>query len=84
MNLGPKRRQRLQLEIVDVDSELERLTILLLLLHPDIAPIIDRARDLLGRCSHLIYGDGDDGGGVDLTEFCDSDRENVRVEEVEA
>jgi len=61
---------RLQLEIIDINGELERIAIL----HPNIRRTIDRARDLLGCYSHSISS------AVDVREFCGGPEKRARME----
>ena len=53
-------RLRLQLELIDVGAELERIAGL----YPDTKRAIDKACDLLGRYSHSISG------LTGVTDFC--------------
>jgi hypothetical protein len=52
-------KQRLQYELIDIDHDLKRLAHV----YPQSQPIVDRIRDMLGRCVHLM-------DGVDTREFC--------------
>jgi hypothetical protein len=56
-NMSPK--QRLQLEIVDIDEDLERSTTV----YPSAGPTIAGIRESLGRYIHVV-------NGVDVLEFC--------------
>jgi len=52
-------KQRLQYELIDIDDDLKRFAHV----YPQSQCIVDRIRDMLGRCVHLM-------DGVDTLDFC--------------
>jgi hypothetical protein len=55
-------KQRLQYEIIGIDKDLEKLANQT---NPQAKSIVNRIRDTLGRCTHIM-------DGVDTQEFCNN------------
>ena len=63
-------KERLQYEIIDISDDLERLT-KRSPHHPQTEFLVDRIRDTLGKCVHLL-------DSVDTQEFCNQGGINER------